>query len=57
MFGTLEWSDLRSARSGGRTLSNTVRIALIVGAFSAGLVAGQLVQEAVEWVLYFSNPE
>ena len=57
MFGTLEWSDLRSARSGGRTLSNTVRLALIVGAFSAGLVGGELVQEAVEWLLYFSNPE
>jgi hypothetical protein len=57
MFWELEWSDLRSERSGGRTLSNTVRIALVVCAFAAGVVAGELVQEGLDLIAYSSPSE
>lgn len=57
MFSALEWSDLRSARSGGRTLSNTVRIALVVSAFAAGLVFGGVVQQGIDFFAYSPSEE
>ena len=52
MIGHWEWRDLRSARAGGGTLPQTIRIALIVGAFATGLVFGEVVQEAVDLIAY-----
>jgi len=57
MFWELEWSDLRTEQSGGRTLSNTVRIALVVGAFAAGLVFGGIVQQGLDLIAYSSPSE
>ena len=57
MFWELEWSDLRTERSGGRTLSNTVRISLVVGAFAAGLMFGEIVQQGIDLIAYSSPSE
>ena len=57
MFWELEWRDLRTEKSGGRTLSNTVRIALVVGAFAGGLVFGEIVQQGLDLIAYSSPSE
>ena len=57
MFWELEWSDLKTERSGGRTISNTVRIALVVGAFAAGLVFGEIVLRGIDLIAYSPSEE
>jgi hypothetical protein len=57
VIGHWEWSDLRSERSGGRALPQAIRIALIVGAFAAGLVFGELVQAAFDLIAYLAPVE
>jgi hypothetical protein len=57
VIGYWEWSDLRSERSGGRPLPHAIRIAFIVGACTAGLVFGEIVQKVVDLIAYTAPVE